>query len=212
MPCRSPILALLLVAPLVGGATCGEPRTLIAPEAVRERSAPPPGHPVYAAVLESVTTRVDGETLAPDPEVTRSYARILRRASVFTEVEGPEASGQPGLARLRLLSDLAVDENVGGNMMRSVLIGASLTLLRPVIGYRFDARGTMELTILLPGAAEPLAHRAETRATQYYYRSGGYEAARQQVLQDVTTENMRRLVARLRLDPALTAAPEFERP
>jgi hypothetical protein len=177
-----------------------------------DRLAPPPGHPVFEAVLERVDSKLDGKVLPPNAEVTRSYTRILRRAAVFTEVFGAEAMGRPQAAQLRLRSELAADQKAAGNVGRSVLIALSLTLLRPAMPFQLDLDGEMVLDVRLPGEGQPRRYRARSAASRFYYHSGHYRSALEVVMREVTTENLRGLVAQLRADPALTAAPAFERP
>jgi len=202
--------ALLAVVVVLGGCQT-EPYTEWRERPVSDREAPPPGHAVFAAVLERVDSKLDGGTLPPNPDVTRSYARILRRASVFTEVLGPSATGRPGAASLRLRSELAADEKAAGNVGRSVLIALSLTLLRPALPFQLDLDGAMELEVTLPGEARARIYRSRAAASRFYPHSSQHRSALEVVMREVTTENLRAIVAQLRADPALTAAPDFER-
>ena len=189
-----------------------EPRTVWRERPETDRAAPPAGHAVFAAVLERADSRLDGRSLPPSPEVTRSYKRILRRASVFTDVFGPEAAGRSGTASLRLRSDLVLDDNAGGNVGRSILIAVSLTLLRPVLPFQLDLVGVMQLDVRLPGVKEVRSYRSRAAATRTYTHSSQYRGAMEVVMREVTTENLRDIIAQLQGDPALTAAPAFERP
>jgi len=190
----------------------GEPYTEWRERPVSDRQTPPPGHAVFAAVLERVDSKLDGHTLAPNPEVTRSYTRILRRAAVFTDVFGPAASGRVGVAGLRLRSGLVLDERAAGNVGRSLLIALSLTLLRPALPFQLDLDGEMELDVRLPGEDRVRSYRARAAASRFYTHSSQHRGALEVVMREVTTENLRAIVAQLRADPALTAAPAFEQP
>lgn len=189
-----------------------EPHTTWRERPENDRKAPPAGHAVFAAVLERVDSRLDGRTLPPNDDVTRSYARILRRAAVFTEVLGPQATGRTGAARLRLRSNLAADQKAAGNVGRSVLIALSLTLLRPALPFQLDLDGEMALDVRLPGEAEPRTFRSRAAASRFYYHASQHRGALEVVMREVTTENLRDIVAQLRADRALTAAPGFDRP
>ena len=206
--CRWWLLVLGLV--LLGCQT--EPRTVWRVRPETDRDAPPTGHAVFAAVLERADSRLDGRSLPPSPEVTRSYTRILRRASVFTEVFGPESAGRPGTASLRLRSDLALDDRAAGNVGRSILVAVSLGLLRPALPFQLELDGVMQLDVRLPGEAEARSYRSSAAATRTYPHSSQHRSAMEVVMREVTTENLRDIVAQLRADPALTAAPAFERP
>ena len=174
------------------------------------RTVPPAGHPVYAAVLERTDTKLDGRTLPPEADVTRSYARILRRAGVFTDVLGPEYAGRAGAAGLRLRSDLGLEQKAAGNVGRSVLVALSLGLLRSSLPFRLDLDGEMEFDVRLPGEAEARRYRSRSGASRFYFYASQYHAALAVVMREVTTENFRAIVAELRSERALTAAPDFE--
>lgn len=189
-----------------------EPRTDWRERPGTDRDAPPAGHAVFAAVLERADSRLDGRSLPPSQEVTRSYTRILRRASVFTDVFGPESAGRSGAASLRLRSDLVLDDRAAGNVGRSILIAVSLGLLRPSLPFQLDLDGEMQLDVRLPGEAEARRYRSRAAATRTYTHSSQHRSAMDVVMREVTTENLRDIVAQLRADPSLTAAPAFERP
>jgi hypothetical protein len=152
-----------------------------------------------------VSTRLDDRPLPPDPEVTRSYVRTLRRASLFTDVAGPEGPAGGDRAELALESGLAVGQRPGSNLARSILIGASLTLLRPALPYHVDVDGEMTLHVRLPGTGEELAYRASAGATRSYFHANDYPAALGELVQEVTNANLRSIIAQMRSDPALTA-------
>jgi hypothetical protein len=190
----------------------GQPYTEWRERPVADRQAPPPGHAVFAAVLERADAKLDGRRLPANAEVTRSYTRILRRASVFTDVFGPAASGRPGAASLWLRSDLIVDDKAGGNVGRSVLIALSLSLLRPALPFQLDLDGEMELDVRLPGEGRVRSYRSSAAASRFYTHSSQHRSALEVVMREVTTENLRAIIAQLRADPALTAAPAFEHP
>lgn len=175
----------------------------------RVETSPTGGSPIYAATLRRVDTRIDGRPLPPDPEITRSYVHTLRRASLFTDVAGPAGSVAGDRAWLQLASRLAIHQRSGGNLTRSILIGASLTLLRPVLPYHVEMDGEMTLDVRLPGTGETLAYRAVTAASRSYFRADAYPAAVSQLAQDVTNANLRSILAQMRSDPALTARPSL---
>lgn len=176
------------------------------PEAGRK---PPPSTPIYAATLADVTTRVDGKPLPKGPELVRSYARTLRRSGVFTQVAGPGDPHETGSAELEIEARIGIDQRTEGNLARSILIGATLTLARPLLAYRVGMDAAMSLDVRLPGTGEVLRYGAHTEATRTYYGSGSYPAEVQQLMRDVTNANLRSIIAQMQSDRTLTARPAF---
>ncbi len=166
---------------------------------------PPRGHAIYAAVLPGVVTRIDGEVYDVGPDLARSYARILRRAAVFTEISGPGSAAGPGHARLTLETDVRIDPNTDANLSRSVLRGASLSLLRQALPYEVDVTGEMVLRVRLPGTGEERAYTATTRASRTYADESRYRPELDVLTREITRANLRSIIAQMRADPALTA-------
>lgn len=184
---RAPGIAWLITGALVAGCAMSG-RTEFQERPPVAEQAPPAGAPIYAASLPRVRFRLDGHTLAPDPDVTRAYIRMLRRAGTFTEIAGPGAPENPAHARLALRAEMS----------------------RNALPYRIELTARMSLDVLLPGTRDVRSYTSEARATRSYPVGGDYDAHLRVLMQEVSAVTLRDIIAQLRGDPVLLAAPDFD--